>query len=115
MKNRFRNYAKGYTLATANGTAESRLTISGIARKLLGIAFSPVTGVNVTWKVNNDTILDRVDVSLLSKDENTGLIFYPFPRELSGNDTVEISFNSVAASVEINYAIHYEGLNPETL
>ena len=112
------NRIKGYTFGVATGTNNFNLQLSGTARILLGLSLIPrdpdtsiatqgfqdVTGV--TFKVNNEIIIENLDPNFLGNMFNTDEYYY-LPRPLSGTDEITISFNNPGATENVSLAIYY--------
>jgi len=109
---------KGYSFNVPNGQSQQNLQISGTARILLGIQLLPVapgTDVyiqgfqrisNISFKVNNEIILESIHPNFLTNYANDGE-FMPIPRPLSGSDEVTISFTNSGVTETCAIAIYY--------
>ena len=112
------NRIKGYNFTAATGTTSFNLQLSGTARILLGLSLVPrlagsdvavqgfqdITGV--TFKVNNEIIIESVDPNFLGNFFNTDEYYY-IPRPLSGTDEITISFTNPGAAEIVSLAIYY--------
>lgn len=112
------NRIKGYSFGVATGTSNFNLQLSGTARILLGLSLIPrdpgtsiatqgfqdVTGV--TFKVNNEIVIENLDPNFLGNMFNTDEYYY-IPRPLSGTDEITISFNNPGATENVSLAIYY--------
>ena len=112
------NRIKGYSFGVATGTNNFNLQLSGTARILLGLSLIPrdpgtniatqgfqdITGV--TFKVNNEIIIENLDPNFLGNMFNTDEYYY-LPRPLSGTDEITISFNNPGATENVTLAIYY--------
>ncbi len=112
------NRIKGYNFSVATGTNNYNLQLSGTARILLGLALIPrdagtsiaiqgfqdITGV--TFKVNNEIIIENLDPNFLGNMFNTEEYYY-LPRPLSGTDEITISFTNPGATENVSLAIYY--------
>ena len=112
------NRIKGYNFGVATGTSNFNLQLSGTARILLGLSLIPrdpgtsiaiqgfqdITGV--TFKVNNEIIIENLDPNFLGNMFNTDEYYY-LPRPLSGTDEITISFNNPGATENVSLAIYY--------
>jgi hypothetical protein len=109
---------KGYSLTAPTGTTSFNLQLSGTARILLGIelgAFaagtdSYIRGFQrisaVTFKVNNEIILDQVHPNFLTNYGNDSEMMQ-LPRPLSGTDDITIEFTNAGATEVASVAIYY--------
>lgn len=112
------NRIKGYNFTAATGTTSFNLQLSGTARILLGLSLVPrlagtqvaTTGfqdiTGVTFKVNNEIIIESVDPNFLGNFFNTDEYYY-IPRPLSGTDEITISFTNPGAAEIVSLAIYY--------
>ncbi len=112
------NRIKGYNFSVATGTNNYNLQLSGTARIMLGLALIPrdagtsiaiqgfqdITGV--TFKVNNEIIIENLDPNFLGNMFNTEEYYY-LPRPLSGTDEITISFTNPGATENVSLAIYY--------
>jgi len=93
---------QGYIRNIQAGITKYSLTLSGSARQLLGILFAPPeeatpNNIQVTLTINNDIIFRDSIYTLLSIQGRIINEFYFYPRALSGQDSIEITFESNAA------------------
>lgn len=112
------NRIKGYNFTAATGTTSFNLQLSGTARILLGLSLIPrlagttvaTTGFQsisgVTFKVNNEIIIENLDPNFLGNFFNTDEYYY-LPRPLSGTDEISIQFTNPAAAEVVSLAIYY--------
>jgi len=110
--------AKGYSLTAPTGTTSFNLQLSGTARILLGIELgsfiacsdSYVRGFQrisaVTFKVNNEIILDQVHPNFLTNYGNDSEMMQ-LPRPLSGTDEITIEFTNAGVSEVASLIIYY--------
>lgn len=112
------NRIKGYNFTASTGTTSFNLQLSGTARILLGISLIPrssgsdvaiqgfqsITGV--TFKVNNEIIIENLDPNFLGNFFNTDEYYY-LPRPLSGTDEITIQFTNPAVAEIVSLAIYY--------
>ena len=112
------NRIKGYNFSVATGTNNYNLQLSGTARIMLGLSLIPrevntqvairgfqhVTGV--TFKVNNEIIIENLDPNFLGNFFNTDEYYY-LPRPLSGTDEITITFTNPGATELVSLAIYY--------
>ena len=66
--------------------------------------FQHITGV--TFKVNNEIIIENLDPNFLGNFFNTDEYYY-LPRPLSGTDEITISFTNPTATELVSLAIYY--------
>jgi hypothetical protein len=120
---------KGYSFVVPTGQTEYPIQLSGTARILLGIALLPVavldpndptasnsnpfpyiTGFrnvsNVSFKVNNEIVIENVNPTFLTNFLNTDEYNY-LPRPLSGTDEITLVFNNPSTAEVVNVAIYY--------
>lgn len=112
------NRIKGYNFSVATGTTNYNLQLSGTARIMLGLALiprDPATSVairgfqhitGVTFKVNNEIIIENLDPNFLGNFFNTDEYYY-LPRPLSGTDEITISYTNPGATENVSLAIYY--------
>ena len=112
------NRIKGYNFTAATGTNSFNLQLSGTARILLGLSLIPrLAGTDVatqgfqditavTFKVNNEIIIENLDPNFLGNFFNTDEYYY-IPRPLSGTDEITISFTNPNAAEVVSLAIYY--------
>ena len=112
------NRIKGYNFSVATGTQNFNLQLSGTARILLGLSLIPravgtdvaITGfqdvTGVTFKVNNEIIIENLDPNFLGNFFNNDEYYY-LPRPLSGTDEITISFTNPGATELVSLAIYY--------
>jgi len=112
------NRIKGFNFSVATGTQSFNLQLSGNARIMLGLSLIPrevgtavatrgfqhVTGV--TFKVNNEIIIENLDPNFLGNFFNTDEYYY-LPRPLSGTDEITISFTNPGATELVSLAIYF--------
>ena len=116
---------KGFQLTVPTTGATQTLSLSGLAKAFEGIILSsttsaaPATLVNatqlrVTLTINNDTVVDDVIAHELGASTGTGIstgfpAFIPFPRALTGQDTILLRVtNSSGASQILNATVYYK-------
>jgi hypothetical protein len=112
------NRIKGFNFSVATGTQTFNLQLSGNARIMLGLSLIPrevgtavatrgfqhITGV--TFKVNNEIIIENLDPNFLGNFFNTDEYYY-LPRPLSGTDEITISFTNPTATELVSLAIYF--------
>jgi hypothetical protein len=116
---------KGFQITVPTTGATQTLSLSGLAKAFEGIILSsttsaaPATLVNatqlrVTLTINNDTVVDDVIAHELGASTGTGIstgfpAFIPFPRALTGQDTILLRVtNSSGASQILNATVYYK-------
>jgi hypothetical protein len=116
---------KGFQVTVPTTGASQTLSLSGLAKAFEGIRFSsttsaaPATLVNamqlrVTLTINNDVCIDDVCAHDLGASTGAGVTsgfpnFIPFPRALTGQDTILLRVtNSSGASQLLNTVVYYK-------
>ena len=116
---------KGFQLTVPTTGATQTLSLSGLAKAFEGIILSsttsaaPATLVNatqlrVTLTINNDVVIDDVIAHELGASTGTGIstgfpAFIPFPRALTGQDTILLRVtNSSGVSQLLNATVYYK-------
>ena len=116
---------KGFQVTVPTTGATQTLSLSGLAKAFEGIILSsttsaaPATLVNatqlrVTLTINNDTVIEDVIAHELGASTGTGIstgfpAFIPFPRALTGQDTILLRVtNSSGASQLLNATVYYK-------
>ena len=116
---------KGFQITVPTTGATQTLSLSGLAKAFEGIILSsttsavPATLVNalqrrVTLTINNDVVIDDVVAHELGASVNAGVTtgfpaFIPFPRALTGQDTILLRVtNSSSASQLLNATVYYK-------
>ena len=116
---------KGFQVTVPTTGATQTLSLSGLAKAFEGIILSsttsaaPATLVNatqlrVTLTINNDTVIEDVIAHELGASTGTGIstgfpAFIPFPRALTGQDTILLRVtNSSGASQILNATVYYK-------
>ena len=116
---------KGFQVTVPTTGASQTLSLSGLAKAFEGIRFSsttsaaPATLVNamqlrVTLTINNDVVIDDVCAHDLGASTGAGVTtgfpnFIPFPRALTGQDTILLRVtNSSGASQLLNVVVYYK-------
>ena len=115
---------KGFQVTVPTTGATQTLSLSGLAKAFEGIIFSSTTSaapavlVNatqllVTLTINNDVVIDSVVAANLGASATSGITtgfpnFIPFPRALTGQDTILLRVtNSSGASQLLNATVYY--------
>ena len=116
---------KGFQVTVPTTGATQTLSLSGLAKAFEGLIFSsttsaiPATLVNalqlrVTLTINNDVVIDDVVAHELGASVAAGITtgfpaFIPFPRALTGQDTILLRVtNSSGASQLLNVTVYYK-------
>ena len=116
---------KGFQVTVPTTGATQTLSLSGLAKAFEGIILSsttsaaPATLVNatqfrVTLTINNDVVIDDVIAHELGASTGTGIstgfpAFIPFPRALTGQDTILLRVtNSSGVSQLLNATVYYK-------
>ena len=116
---------KGFQITVPTTGATQTLSLSGLAKAFEGIILSsttsaaPATLVNatqlrVTLTINNDVVIDDVIAHELGASTGTGIstgfpAFIPFPRALTGQDTILLRVtNSSGVSQLLNATVYYK-------
>ena len=116
---------KGFQVTVPTTGATQTLSLSGLAKAFEGIILSstttaaPAVLVNatqlvVTLTINNDVVVDSVTANTLGATTTSGVTtgfpaFIPFPRALTGQDTILLRVtNSSGASQLLNATVYYK-------
>lgn len=116
---------KGFQITVPTTGATQTLSLSGLAKAFEGIRFSSTTSavpgtlvnamqLRVTLTINNDVVIDDVCAHDLGASTGAGVTtgfpnFIPFPRALTGQDTILLRVtNSSGASQLLNVTVYYK-------
>jgi hypothetical protein len=116
---------KGFQLTVPTTGATQTLSLSGLAKSFEGIRLSattsaaPQTIINamqllVTLTINNDVVCDSILAHELGASTGSGITtgfpyYIPFPRALTGQDTIILRVtNSSGASAILNTTVYYK-------
>ena len=116
---------KGFQVTVPTTGATQTLSLSGLAKAFEGIILSSSTSaapavlvnavqLRVTLTINNDVVIDDVVAHELGASTGTGIstgfpAFIPFPRALTGQDTILLRVtNSSGASQILNATVYYK-------
>ena len=116
---------KGFQLTVPTTGATQTLSLSGLAKAFEGIILSSTTSaapavlvnavqLRVTLTINNDVVIDDVIAHELGASTGTGIstgfpAFIPFPRALTGQDTILLRVtNSSGVSQLLNATVYYK-------
>jgi len=103
--------SKGFRFTTSAGSNTQNLQLAGLAHKLEGIAIltdaqNGFVNTEISFTVNNDTVIERSDARFVEYAPNRDLPFYPFMRGLTGQDSISVTIqnaNPQTVSVIIYY------------
>jgi hypothetical protein len=116
---------KGFQVTVPTTGATQTLSLSGLAKAFEGIILSSTTSaapavlvnavqLRVTLTINNDVVIDDVVAHELGASTGTGIstgfpAFIPFPRALTGQDTILLRVtNSSGVSQLLNATVYYK-------
>ena len=116
---------KGFQLTVPTTGATQTLSLSGLAKSFEGIRLSattsaaPQTIINamqllVTLTINNDIVCDGIVAHELGASTGSSITtgfpnYIPFPRALTGQDTIILRVtNSSGASAILNTTVYYK-------
>ena len=116
---------KGFQVTVPTTGAAQTLSLSGLAKSFEGIIFSSTTSaapgtlvnalqLRITLTINNDVVIDDVVAHDLGASVAAGITtgfpsYIPFPRMLTGQDTILLRVtNSSGASQILNVAVYYK-------
>ena len=116
---------KGFQVTVPTTGATQTLSLSGLAKSFEGIIFSSTTSaapgtlvnalqLRVTLTINNDVVIDDVVAHDLGASVAAGITtgfpsYIPFPRMLTGQDTILLRVtNSSGASQILNATVFYK-------
>jgi hypothetical protein len=116
---------KGFQVTVPTTGATQTLSLSGLAKAFEGIILSSTTSaapavlvnavqLRVTLTINNDVVIDDVIAQELGASTGTGIstgfqAFIPFPRALTGQDTILLRVtNSSGVSQLLNATVYYK-------
>jgi hypothetical protein len=116
---------KGFQVTVPTTGATQTLSLSGLAKSFEGIKLSATTSaapatiisamqLRVTLTINNDVVIDDVCAHDLGASTGAGITsgfpnYIPFPRALTGQDTILLRVtNSSGASQILNAVVYYK-------
>lgn len=107
--NRELRFVQGFRLTVNPGNSVNSLTLNSAGKFLLGIALIPALGgvisdTAVSLLVNNNNLLTTANAQNLNPNFVQGMIFFPTPQPLVGNDTIQLNFSKTDAGTVIIYA-----------
>jgi hypothetical protein len=108
-------YVQGFrTSLPANGIVPVQINLNSPGKKLLGIAIVPASriidasDVLITLVVNNNNVVLNMSSANANPLECQGMIFFPIPQKLQGNDTITLTYTSnVATPMTMNCDVFY--------
>lgn len=103
--------AKGFSISTVTGTQEKQLTLSGLGKEILGIVVhSPgatIPNVTLTFKVNNDVILDSLPAISIARNETNPRQYFDTFRPLTGQDSILLQITDGIGGQNFSFTIWY--------
>lgn len=114
--NKDKMYTQGFrTLINASTTTNVTIQLNSPGKFLLGISIIPVSGTNadiadcqIQLIVNNNNILLNVGAPNMNPNFVQGILYFPTPQPLMGNDSISINvIKNNAANVTIVGNIFY--------
>src|SRR6478609_2331432 len=107
-------YSQGYRANVNQGANTVPIKLSASGREMLGIAIIPtgastdISDCQIDFVVNNNNLLTQVAASNLNPVFVQGMIFFPTPQPLNGNDTINVGIQknnagSIAVIVNVFY------------
>lgn len=108
-------YVQGYkTTILANSTQNQTIALNSAGKMFLGFALIPSTktipinDVQITLIINNNNVVLNMSASNACPIDVQGMIFFPCPQNLSGNDTITMVYtNNSAVAVTIINDVFY--------
>lgn len=99
--------SKGFNFTTAVGTTTQELSLSGLAKSFEGIIITNANAATiVSLIINNDVAIDSQSATQLGASTTGFPAYVPFPRRLTGQDTIQLRVVDTAARA-INVTIYY--------
>jgi hypothetical protein len=99
--------SKGFQVQTASGAITQELSLSGLARMFEGIFISGAAATTlVTLIINNDVTIEGQLGTQLGAVTSGFPAFVPFPRRLTGQDTITLRVVDTAART-LSTTIYY--------
>lgn len=103
--------AKGFAFSTVTGTQERQISLSGLGREILGIAIhapgGTVPDITLTFKINNDVILDSIPAQAIARNENNPRQYFDSYRPLTGQDSILLQVTDGIGGQNFNFTIWY--------
>jgi len=108
-------YVQGFrTSLAANTTVTTQISLNSAGKRLLGIAIIPAnkiidsSDVLITLVVNNNNVILNMPVPNADPTAVTGMIFFPIPQKLFGNDIITLTYtNNSLSSMVLNASVYY--------
>lgn len=110
-------YVQGFSqVLTASSTTPIPINLNSAGKKLVGISVIPTSGTNsdiancqVSLSVNNNNLLLNVGLQNLNPNFiGGGMVYFPTPQALRGNDSITLSvIKNNAANVTVIINIFY--------
>jgi len=90
-------YVQGFRTQIPQGNISVPINLNSSGKALLGIAIIPVASADIsdtqtTFVVNNNNLLINVCTINLNPNFVNGMIFFPTPQPLFGNDNINLNF-----------------------
>lgn len=90
-------YVQGFRFQLPQGATSQTIRLNSSGKELLGISIIPVTAADqsdtqISFIVNNNNLLIDTDAENLNPNFVQGMIFFPTPQPLFGNDTIQLNF-----------------------
>jgi len=112
--NELLRYCEGFRNSiSASGTTNIDIRLNASGKKLLGIAIIPETlsdidDSQISLNVNNNTLLRNFGAQNACPNYVQGMIFFPTPQDLFGNDVIKIDWlNNDASTFTITVNVYY--------
>jgi hypothetical protein len=115
--NKNANYIQGFRATVPSaGSIPITMTLTSPGRFLTGVSILPASGVStdladcqVTFVVNNHTLLSSVACNTANPNFSLGFLFLPTPQPLSGQDTMIMTIaKNTAVAVIVIANVFYE-------
>lgn len=108
-------YVQGFSnICGAGSSSQLTVNLNAPGKRLLGIAIIPTTNtmdisnLKITFIVNSNNVLLNVGAQNLCPNYVQGMIFFPIPQPLFGNDTITATFtNASGSSIETITNVFY--------
>jgi hypothetical protein len=107
-------YVQGFRYAVTGSTQTTqKLVLNSPGKMLLGLTLIPVSAADISdigldFKVNNNNLLIGLSANNLNPSYVQGMIYYPLPQPLQGNDSIQATFNkSNAGDITIYLNVYY--------
>lgn len=106
-------YVQGFRTPIPNGTSNVPINLNSSGKSLLGISVTPIATADIsdcqfTFVVNNNNLLINVAGPNLNPNFVQGMIFFPVPQPLYGNDNINFSITkNDAGTVNVILNIFY--------